>query len=51
MQPNRTLWLRVPGDIVFAFGVLALALYAVKLLARAGKVAPAPVAAAERGAG
>jgi nitric oxide reductase subunit B len=28
-------WLRVPGDIVFAFGGLALALYAAKLLRRA----------------
>ena len=27
-------WLRVPGDIVFALGALALALYALKLLAR-----------------
>jgi len=25
-------WLRVPGDIVFSFGVLALGCYAVKLL-------------------
>jgi nitric oxide reductase subunit B len=27
-------WLRVPGDIVFALGALLLALYALKLLAR-----------------
>jgi nitric oxide reductase large subunit len=27
-------WLRVPGDIVFAFGALFLAVYAAKLLRR-----------------
>ena len=27
-------WLRVPGDIVFAFGALALAIYALRLLVR-----------------
>lgn len=34
-------WLRVPGDVVFAGGAVLLALYALKLLRR-----PAPVAAA-----
>ena len=35
-------WLRVPGDIVFSVGVVALALYAVKLL-RPPRTSPAPV--------
>ena len=34
-------WLRVPGDIVFSIGVVALALYAVKLL-RPPRRSPAP---------
>jgi nitric oxide reductase subunit B len=29
-------WLRVPGDIVFAIGALLLAVYSVKLLRRGG---------------
>ena len=32
-------WLRVPGDVVFSFGGIFLALYALKLL---GRAAPAP---------
>jgi nitric oxide reductase subunit B len=33
-------WLRVPGDIVFAIGGVLLAIYAIKLLGR-GKAKPA----------
>ncbi len=36
-------WLRVPGDVVFAFGTLFLALFAIRLL-RGGKRQTAPVA-------
>jgi nitric oxide reductase subunit B len=44
-------WLRVPGDIVFAAGALALAAYALRLLGRPGRVAPAAVGSGEpRGA-
>jgi nitric oxide reductase subunit B len=32
-------WLRVPGDIVFAIGGVLLAIYAIKLLGR-GKTKP-----------
>ena len=35
-------WLRVPGDVVFSIGVLALALYAFRLL-RPPRTSPAPV--------
>ena len=38
-------WLRVPGDIVFALGALLLAVYALRLLRRAARV-PEPAAAA-----
>jgi nitric oxide reductase subunit B len=40
-------WLRVPGDIVFSFGAIALAVYALKLLGRPGRIATAPAALAE----
>jgi nitric oxide reductase subunit B len=40
-------WLRVPGDIVFAFGAVALALYVVKLLIAPRRVAAQPASAAE----
>jgi len=44
-------WLRVPGDIVFAAGALALAVYALRLLGRPGRVVPAAVGSgAPRGA-
>ena len=43
-------WLRVPGDIVFAFGVLALALYAAKLLGRPPRLQPVASDALARGA-
>ena len=33
-------WLRVPGDIVFAVGSVLLAVYALKLLRRARRAAP-----------
>jgi nitric oxide reductase subunit B len=36
-------WLRVPGDVVFSFGGIFLALYALKLL---GRATPAPALAA-----
>jgi len=38
-------WLRVPGDVVFAFGALFLAVYVLKLLRRppVGQVEPAGV--------
>jgi nitric oxide reductase subunit B len=42
-------WLRVPGDIVFSLGALALAVYALKLLRRPRREATVPVAAAETG--
>jgi nitric oxide reductase subunit B len=43
-------WLRVPGDVVFAIGALALGVYAFKLLgARLGKPTLVPgLAAAPR---
>ena len=43
-------WLRVPGDIVFSLGALALSWYALKLLRRPGREVPAPVAVGEAGA-
>jgi nitric oxide reductase subunit B len=33
-------WLRVPGDIVFALGAVLLAVYALKLLRREPAAAP-----------
>ena len=36
-------WLRVPGDIVFAVGSVLLAVYALKLLRPGGRAASAPV--------
>jgi nitric oxide reductase subunit B len=42
-------WLRVPGDIVFAFGALFLAVYAAKLLRRPPRVAAQPAAVAQAG--
>ncbi|QJR14274.1 nitric-oxide reductase large subunit [Usitatibacter palustris] len=36
-------WLRVPGDILFAIGALLLALYALRLLGRPGAKVPAAV--------
>jgi nitric oxide reductase subunit B len=41
-------WLRVPGDIVFSLGALALAIYALKLLGRPRREATVPVAAAAK---
>jgi len=41
-------WLRVPGDIVFALGALLLALYAAKLLRRPGATLTVPQAASAR---
>jgi len=41
-------WLRVPGDIVFALGALLLALYAAKLLRRLGATLTVPQAASAR---
>ena len=38
-------WLRVPGDIVFAAGVVFLAVYALKLLGGPRKTAPVPAEA------
>ena len=43
-------WLRVPGDIVFAFGVLALALYALKLLGKPPRPQTVSIGAAPKGA-
>jgi nitric oxide reductase subunit B len=40
-------WLRVPGDVVFALGALALALYAAKLLLARPGAAPEIALAAE----
>ena len=43
-------WLRVPGDLVFAAGVIALGVFALRLLARKrGQTAPAAQASALRG--
>jgi nitric oxide reductase subunit B len=42
-------WLRVPGDIVFAAGGLFLAAYAVKLLQRPGSVSLQPTVAVRSG--
>lgn len=43
-------WLRVPGDLVFAAGVIALGVFALRLLARKrGQTAPAAQAGALRG--
>ena len=42
-------WLRVPGDVVFSLGALALAWYALKLLRRPGREVPAPAAVGEAG--
>jgi nitric oxide reductase subunit B len=42
-------WLRVPGDIVFAAGGLFLAAYAVKLLRRPRAVSLQPSAAVQTG--
>jgi nitric oxide reductase subunit B len=39
-------WLRVPGDIVFATGTLFLALFALRLMRRGGKTATVTVPAA-----
>ena len=41
-------WLRVPGDVVFAIGVLYLAWFAVRLMGRGKAVTAKPVAAAQR---
>jgi nitric oxide reductase subunit B len=38
-------WLRVPGDVVFALGAMALALYALKLLRRPPQPVAVPAAA------
>ena len=35
-------WLRVPGDVVFALGCVFLAVYALKLLRRAPRIAAQP---------
>jgi len=44
-------WLRVPGDIVFALGVVALAIYALKLLGKPPRTRTVPVGDVEpRGA-
>jgi nitric oxide reductase subunit B len=37
-------WLRVPGDIVFSVGALALAVYALRLLRRPASQAQAELA-------
>jgi nitric oxide reductase subunit B len=44
-------WLRVPGDVVFALGAVLLALYALALLRGPGKSAPQPAGGALEGAG
>jgi nitric oxide reductase subunit B len=36
-------WLRVPGDVVFAIGALLLAVYALRLLARPPRTREASV--------
>jgi nitric oxide reductase subunit B len=43
-------WLRVPGDLVFAAGSALLGLYAVKLLLRPTKPSLAPIADVTHGA-
>jgi len=40
-------WLRVPGDIVFALGALALSFYAAKLLVGPRRAATQPAVARE----
>jgi nitric oxide reductase subunit B len=40
-------WLRVPGDVVFALGIVSLAAFAWKLLGRSKAPAPATVIAAQ----
>jgi nitric oxide reductase subunit B len=44
-------WLRVPGDIVFAAGGVLLAMYALKLLRRKPQGQPAPLGAVSAAAG
>jgi nitric oxide reductase subunit B len=41
-------WLRVPGDIVFALGALLLAVYAVRLLRNPGATRAVPIGAPAR---
>ena len=43
-------WLRVPGDVVFAIGVVFLAVYALKLLGRPKKLQPLPAGVTPHGA-
>ncbi|HCE07119.1 MAG TPA: nitric oxide reductase large subunit, partial [Oxalobacteraceae bacterium] len=43
-------WLRVPGDIVFAAGALLLAWYALRLLRRPNARQPEPVAVSAKAA-
>jgi nitric oxide reductase subunit B len=43
-------WLRVPGDIVFSVGAVALGIYALKLLAKPSKLEPELVGTAQPGA-
>jgi nitric oxide reductase subunit B len=43
-------WLRVPGDIVFALGVVALAVYALRLLGGPPRTRTVPIGAAAHGA-
>ena len=42
-------WLRVPGDVVFAVGVVCLAAYALKLLGRPRRALPEPIGTARVG--
>jgi nitric oxide reductase subunit B len=47
---ERFVWMRVPGDVVFAIGVVCLALFAIRLLVgrKAGKVALSPAIQTEQ---
>jgi nitric oxide reductase subunit B len=40
---ERMVWLRVPGDIVFALGTLFLALFVLRLMRRPGRLAEVPL--------
>jgi nitric oxide reductase subunit B len=39
---ERMVWLRVPGDVVFALGTLCLALFVLRLMRRPAQLAEVP---------
>jgi len=43
-------WLRVPGDVLFALGAVLVAVYALKLLVKPGRRETEPVGTTQPGA-